>query len=130
MIMNYYKLSKNHKKWFLINKGSIILLLIVMFFIGLSLANVNLPTVEEKLSVTFGVVIAFGLLLLAIMNRLNIFAKFKFMPFLVLFILSLSLKSVIDAVVWSSGLMIIPLVIDDCIFTPIWNNIWYNEYDN
>lgn len=128
--MNFYKLNPKHRKWFIINKTVIILLLIVSFFIGLDLANINLPTVQEKLSVTFGVFIAFGILLLAIFNRLNLFSKLKFMPFLVLFILSLSLKSVIDAVVWSSGLMIIPLIIDDCIFTPIWNNIWYNEYDN
>lgn len=127
--MNFYKLNPKHRKWFIINKTVIILLLIVCFFIGLNLANVSLPTVEEKLSVGFGIIFALGILMLAIFNRLNLFSKLKFMPYLVLFILSLSLKSVIDAVVWSSGLMIIPLIIDDCIFTPIWNNIWYNNYD-
>lgn len=128
--MIFAKMSSRHKALYIVSKASVGLALGAMIPISLSAANVALPTVEMQISVGVGFVGVIAVFILAMLNRISALFKIKSMGFLVIFVIMLALKSSIDILVWSLGLMSIPLLIDDAIITPIWNNIWYKYYDD
>ena len=128
--MIFAKMSNRHKALYIASKASVGLALGAMIPISLSAANVALPTVEMQISVGVGFVGVIAVFILAMLNRISALFKIKSMGFLVIFVIMLALKSSIDILVWSLGLMSIPLLIDDAIITPIWNNIWYKYYDD
>jgi hypothetical protein len=127
--MIFYKLSAHHKKWFIINQVVLFIALIVMFLIALNLAGLKLPSNESKISATFGFILVGIVLLFALLNRISILFKIRSIGFVILWSMFMLLEYIIDPLIWAFGLMMIPLLIDDMIFKPIWNNIWYNEYD-
>jgi hypothetical protein len=127
--MIFYKLSAHHKKWFIINQVVLFIALIVMFLIALNLAGLKLPSNESKISATFGFILVGIVLLFALLNRISILFKIRSIGFVILWSMFMLLEYIIDPLKWAFGLMMIPLLIDDMIFKPIWNNIWYNEYD-
>jgi hypothetical protein len=127
--MIFYKLSAHHKKWFIINQVVLFIALIVMFLIALNLAGLKLPSNESKISATFGFILVGIVLLFALLNRISILFKIRSIGFVILWSVFMLLEYIIDPLKWAFGLMMIPLLIDDMIFKPIWNNIWYNEYD-
>ena len=128
--MIFAKLSSKHKTAYIASKASVGLALGAMIPISLSAADVALPTVQSQISIGIGFVGVIAIFLLAMINRISALFKIKSMGFLVIFVIMLALKSSIDILVWSLGLMSIPLLIDDAIITPIWNNIWYKYYDD
>ena len=128
--MVFAKLSARHKRNYVLSKVAVGAGLVTMIPLSLLAANVTLPTIQEQLSVGIGFIGVMAIFLLAMINRISALFKIKSMGFLVFFVIMLALKSSIDILVWSLGLMSIPLLIDDAIITPIWNNIWYRDYDN
>lgn len=128
--MNFWKLKGKHKKWFIINQLIVISLLIVMLFVAWAVNKVELPTSTQKISASTGFVTGVVILLLAVLNRISVLFKVRSMGFIVFFILFLTIKLVIDVMIWATGLIGLIILLDDVIMVPIWNNIWYNEYDN
>lgn len=128
--MIFAKLSAKHKTAYIVSKASVGVALGAMIPISLAAANVALPTIESQISVGIGFVGVIAVFILAMLNRISALFKIKSMGFLIIFVIMLALKSSIDILVWSLGLMSIPLIIDDAIITPIWNNIWYKYYDD
>jgi len=128
--MVFAKLSSKHKTQYVLSKVGVGAGLVGMIPLSLLAANVNLPTVQQQLSVGIGFIGVIAIFLLAMLNRISSLFKIKSMGFLVFFVIMLALKQSIDIMVWSLGLMSIPLLIDDAIITPIWNNIWYRDYDD
>lgn len=128
--MNFYKLNRVHKKWYIINQIFIILMLFTALTISWSVNKVTLPTNASKLVASTSFIMSVIFFSLAVLNRVGNLFKIKSMGFVFIFIMFLGFKYIIDPVVWTVGLLTIPLLIDDIIFRPIWMNIWYNEYDS
>lgn len=127
--MIFYKLSAKHKKLFIINQICLIIALLIMFLIALNVAGLKLPTNESKISATFGFILVGIVLLFAILNRISVLFKIRSIGFVILWSMFMLLEYIVDPLKWAFGLMMIPLLIDDMIFKPLWNNLWYNEYD-
>lgn len=128
--MNFYKLNRVHKKWFLINQAFILLMLMIALTVSWSVNKVTLPTNASKLVASTSFIMSMVFFALAVLNRVGNLFKIKSMGFIFIFVMFLGFKYIIDPVVWTVGLLTIPLLIDDIIFRPIWMNIWYNEYDS
>jgi len=129
MALIFAKLNSKHKAQYIASKASVGVGLAAMIPVAMLAADVNLPTIESQVSFSIGFVGVLAIFLLAVLNRLAALFKIKSIGFLVVFTVMLALKSSIDIMVWSLGLMSIPLLIDDAIITPIWNNIWYRDYE-
>ena len=127
--MIFYKLSAHHKKLFIINQIVLFVALLIMALIAINMAGLKLPSNESKISATFGFILVGIVLLFALLNRISILFKIRSIGFVILWSMFMLLEYIIDPLKWAFGLMMIPLLIDDMIFKPIWNNIWYNEYD-
>lgn len=127
--MIFYKLSAKHKKLFIINQICLLIALLVMFLIALNVAGLKLPTNESKISATFGFILVGIVLLFAVLNRISVLFKIRSIGFVILWSMFMLLEYIVDPLKWAFGLMMIPLLIDDMIFKPLWNNLWYNEYD-
>lgn len=127
--MIFYKLSAKHKKWFIINQIGLFIALFIMFLIAINMAGLKLPSNESKISATFGFILVGIVLMFALLNRISILFKIRSIGFVILWSMFMLLEYIIDPLKWAFGLMMIPLLIDDMIFKPIWNNIWYNNYD-
>lgn len=126
---NYYKLNKKHKRLYVFNQFMLFASLIGCFFLALHLCKVDLPTNEERLKIPFGFIMLGFIVLMAFMNRLKALFKIKFVGFLIVFLTALLLQSVIDTIVLGTGLILIPLAVDDLILKVMWRNVWYNEYE-
>lgn len=127
--MIFWKLKWKHKKWFIINQLFIFIALLICLIISWNVNKITLPTNVEKLGSSVGFITTTLVFILAIMNRLGTLFKVKSLGFAFMYIMFLGVKFIIDPVTYTIGLMLIPLLIDDILFRPIWNNIWYNEYD-
>lgn len=127
--MSFFKLKWKHKKWFLINQSIVMVLLVSALVIAWRVNKVEMPTNLSKLTTSASWIISVFVLIMALLNRIGALFKVRSAGFLVLFLMFAGLNQVIDVVIWTLGLMLIPLLLDDIIMRPIWLNIWYNEYD-
>jgi hypothetical protein len=125
----FSRLSIKHKKWFIIHQISLLTALIVLTYIAVAVTNPVIIEREDKMSVSVGAFVGIFIFLLAFTNRIKSWIKIKFVMFLVIWILLLSLQLVMDTMIWAIGLNLIPLMIDDMILLPIWRNVWYNQYE-
>lgn len=123
------KLSKKHKKIFLLHKLLLFLSILIMTIIAVSITNPEIVETSDKMSFTLGAMIGFSIMILAFFNRLKTLFKIKFVVFLVIWLLLMSLQMIMSTMLWTIGLVLIPLMIDDLIILPIWNNLWYNVYE-
>lgn len=127
--MIFYKLSPKHKRLYIINQIVLFMALIVAFAVAINKSELELPTNALKLKASAGFVMAAMILALAFMNRLGVLFKIKSMGFVILFLFFSFLQTINAAIVWTTGLMLIPLLIDDIVIRPMWLNLWYNVYD-
>ena len=128
--MIFHKLNKRHKKLFILNQLLVFILIVIAVIVAMAQVKVSLPTNEAKLSASMGFILITNVMVLAIMNRLGTLFKLKSFGMLIFFLLFVFLDKIIDPVKIATGYILIPLLIDDIIFKPIWHNIWYNHYDN
>jgi hypothetical protein len=122
-------LQWKHKKWFLIQKMVIFIMIGLMTYLAIFKTNPVLATRDEKMSVTMGVVVGVIVMLLVVFQFIKSIVKLKSLMFLIAWIILMSLQPIMDTLIWSIGLNIIPLAIDEIIFRPIWESIWYNHYE-
>ena len=127
--MIYYKLATKHKRLYIINQIVLFMALIVAFALAINKSELELPTNALKLKASAGFVMAAMILALAFMNRLGVLFKIKSMGFVILFLFFSFLQTINAAIVWTTGLMLVPLLIDDIVIRPMWLNLWYNVYD-
>jgi len=76
-----------------------------------------------------GATLGISIMILAFFNRLKSLLKIKFVAFLIAWVLLFSLQMIMSTLIWSIGLVLIPLMIDDLIILPLWKNLWYNTYE-
>ena len=122
-------LEWRHKKWYILQKMMIFLLIGLMTYIAIWKTNPVLATRDEKMSVTMGVVVGVIVMLLVVFQFIKSIVKLKFLMFLIAWIILMSLQPIMQTLIWSIGLNIIPLAIDEIIFKPIWESVWYNQYE-
>lgn len=103
--------------------------IIMMIVIAVKVTNPQITSIDDKMSLTMGGMIGFFVLMLAFANRLKSLLKVKFVAFLIIWLLLFSFNKVIDTMIWTVGLSLIPLAIDDLILKPIWRNVWFNNYE-
>lgn len=127
--MNYFKLNKKHKKWYIIHQVVLFISIMAMMALAGHLGGITLLVKEDMIRVPLGFIIIGIVGLLAMLNRLKSLFKIKFIGFGIVFAAALFLQSVMHVLVIASGLMLIPLFIDDVILQPIWKSIWYNQYE-
>mgnify|MGYP003483304163 CR=1 FL=1 len=127
--MVFWKLPKKHKIKWLTQKLIIVLCVIAALPIAWAMSDVQMPTNAMKLSGNFSFYATVFIVIMAIFNRVNTLFKVKSVGFVFLFLVFSGISIVIQPILWTLGLIIIPLLIDDLVLTPIWANLWYNEYD-
>ena len=125
----FSRLSLKHKKWFVIHQVSLLITLLVMTYVAVSVTNPVIIERDVKMQLSVGAFVGIFVFILAFTNRIKSWIKIKFVMFLVIWILLLSLQVVMDTMIWAIGLNLIPLMIDDLILIPIWRNVWYNQYE-
>jgi membrane-associated HD superfamily phosphohydrolase len=123
-------LEWRHKKWYLLQKMIIFAMIGLMTYLAIVKTNPVLATRDEKMSVSMGVVVGLIVMMFVVFQWIkSIIVKHKFLMFLIAWIILMSLQPIMDTLIWSIGLNIIPLAIDEIIFRPIWESIWYNNYE-
>ena len=113
--MIYHALSKKHKKQFMINQLVVVAALVVALIVSWQVSGIQLPTSADKLVASAGFVTSGGVLLLAILNRIGTLFKVRSFGFLIFFLLFATIKTVLDVLMWTTGLMFLVLLLDDLI---------------
>lgn len=109
----FIKYDKTDKIKFIVAKVIIFILIILAALLAMHLAKVDLPKATQKVSWGFGLTLIAFIVVLAYLNRLKMLFKIKSIGFLVAFVILSLLRVGIDALVWGTGLVAIPLLIDD-----------------
>jgi len=123
------KLSKQHKKLFIISQLMLFITIAMMTSIAIVITNPEITKPADKMSLTVGVILALTVMALAFSNRLKSLLKIKFVAFLIIWLILFSLQAIMGTLIWTIGLVLIPLMIDDLIILPLWKNLWYNNYE-
>ena len=126
---NYHKLSTKHKRKFISYQMILFLVIAIMAGIALAITDPEVVDPSDKMSLTIGVTLVLSIVGLAFLNRLKSLLKIKFVVFLIAFVILFSLQMIMTTLIWTIGLVLIPLMIDDLIIVPLWNNLWYNIYE-
>ena len=122
-------LNAKHKKWFIIHQISLLALIGIMVYIAVLKTNPNIVESSDKISLTIGGSLGLMIFILAFFNRLKNLLKIKFIVFLITWVLLFSLQMIMTTLIWTIGLVLIPLMIDDLFLIPLWKNLWYNVYE-
>ena len=127
----FSKLSSKHKWLFIMYQLLLFIFIALMTIIAINKTDPSVSTDAQKMSLSLGMgtMIGLGIMAIAFMNRLKSLLKVKFFVFLVMFVILSSLNMIMATLIWTIGLVLIPLMIDDLILLPIWRNIWYNNYE-
>lgn len=128
--MIFYKMNMKHKSWYIVNKILVFIAIGVGLLLAMNKTEIKLPTTASKLSASLGFIMLMFVFSMAVLNRIGSIFKIKSVGFVVFFFLFLGLEYIVEPVRIATGYMMIPLLVDDLIFTPIWLNIWYNKYAN
>lgn len=124
----YWKLSPKHKRLYALNQILLFASIALMGYIAISVTNPVIVERQDKMSVTIGAMVGLVVIILAFANRIKAILKVKFVAFLIAWVILVSLSKVMETLIYTVGLVLIPLAIDDLILLPIWRNVWYNQY--
>lgn len=113
MFVMFMKYNRKDQKKFLIYKGIILVLILLMAYAAIKLSKLNLPTLKEQVSFGIGVIMIILVVVLALFNRIKSLLKIKSLGFVYAFIALLLLSFAIETLVIGVGLITIPLLIDD-----------------
>lgn len=125
----FQKLTTKHKWLFRLYQVGLFGTIAGLTYGGIVWSNTELATASDQMSVTIGGMTAMLVGLFAYMGKLKGLVKIKFLMFGLVWFLLFSLQMVMPVLLWTIGLVIAPLAIDDLILLPIWKNVWYNNYE-
>lgn len=124
----FWALSSKHKKLYILNNLVLVLALVVAMIVAWMVNKVQMPTEVSKLSASSGFVTGIAVLLVALLNKAGSLFKIRSVGFLVFWIIFMMIRSVLDVMMWTTGLMAGILLFQDIILEPMWKNLWWNEY--
>lgn len=125
----FAQLSSKHKKWFILHQATLFTTVGGLTYAGIKITNPEILTANDQMSLTIGAIVGILIGILAYSNRLKSLIKIKFMAFAIAWVLLYSLQAIMPTLIWTIGLVITPLMVDDLILVPVWNNLWYNNYE-
>lgn len=124
----FLKYSKMDKIKFILSKLIVFVLIIIMGLLAMHFAKVDLPSAKEKLSWGVGLILIMMIVAFAYLNRLKTLFKIKSVGFLISFVILLLMRVGIDALVWGTGLVAIPLLVDDVIINNYFKYLDLTKY--
>ena len=124
----FWALSPKHKKLYILNNLVLVLALVAAMIVAWMVNKVQMPTEVSKLSASSGFVTGIAVLLVALLNKAGSLFKIRSVGFLIFWIIFMMIRSVLDVMMWTTGLMAGILLFQDIILEPIWKNLWWNEY--
>lgn len=107
--------DKKYKTRYILFKGLILMGIILALVGAYFKTGLKLPSLEHKLSFGFGFILLVVVGAMAFFNRIKLLFKVRSIGFLILFIMLLLLSVAMETLLWSLGLVSIPLIIDDLI---------------
>ncbi len=120
--------QKKDRKKLILYKSLVIVMIIGAALLAAHINNLSLPTVEEKISWSLGVILIVIVATLAIFNRIKLLFKVKSLGF-IFAVVALSLLRVgIDTLISSLWLISIPLLIDDLIIESYFKYLDIKKY--
>ena len=125
----FYKMPGKLKFGYILYKLLIFVFIIAMGVTAVFASGLSLPTIESQLSFSVGLVLIGIVTLLALSNRLRSLIKIKSVSFITMFLILLAFSYTINYLIYSVGLISIPLVVDDAILSPMWDNYVANTQD-
>lgn len=123
----FYKFDSKHKRLYVLSKLLVFIVIVIMGVVAMKASGLELPTVEEQLKFGGGIVLVVVVVLMAMFNRLRTLFKIKSLGFVIVFLILLAFSYTIKTLIWSIGLISIPLLIDDIIINPLWINYYYDK---
>lgn len=105
--------SKKHKTQWILSKVIIFLGILGALVGAFYKSNIQLPTLESKLSFGVGFIMLLTVGTMAFFNRIKVLFKIRSVGFVILFLMLLLLSVAMNTLLWGLGLVSIPLLIDD-----------------
>ena len=92
-------LEWRHKKWYILQKMMIFLMIGLMTYLAIFKTNPVLVTRDEKMSVTMGVVVGVFIMILVVFQFIKSIVKLKFLMFLIAWIILMSLQPIMQTLI-------------------------------
>lgn len=118
----YYKLPGKKKVGYVFSKVAVFLSTVGAGIGAVFASGLELTTPANQVNFTFGAILLVGLGILAGLGRLKNIVKIKSVGWLIAFALIAIFHSMSYFLLWGIGLTSIPLLIDDMVVNPLWNN--------
>jgi len=125
----FSKLTSKHKKLFVLHQSLLFATIGGLTYAGIKITNPVIVSTEGQMTLTICAIVGILVGILAYSNRLKGLLKIKFVGFAIAFVLLYSLQAIMPTLIWTIGMIITPLMVDDLILLPIWKNVWYNNYE-
>lgn len=122
------KYDKKDKRKHFIMKSFVFIGVIFALILAANLGGLDAPTFKDKIEVGlgYGIIIVVGLF--AVLERIKLLFKVKFIGWLILFIAFYIMHIHMSVLLWSLGLVTIPLAYDDIIVRPYFKNLNFTKY--
>lgn len=102
----------------------------LMTFLAMRFSKVEVPELKNQVSLGLGFILIMIIAVLAIFNRINILFKIKSIAFLIIFLILLFFRSTIETLTIATGLITIPLLVDDLIINNYFKYLNIKKYWN
>lgn len=128
MFKMYLSYDKKDKRKFKLSKLTVFLLIILMGYLSTVFSKIELPSLKDQLNFGIGTILILIVVVLAIFNRLSILFKVKSVGFLIVFLILLFFRYHIDTLVITTGLITIPLLLDDLVINNYFKYLNVTKY--
>lgn len=128
MFKMYLSYDRKDKRKFRLSKLTVFLLIILMGYLSTVFSKIELPSLKEQLNFGSGLILILIVVVLAIFNRLSILFKVKSVGFLIVFLILLFFRYHIDTLVITTGLITIPLLLDDLVINNYFKYLNVTKY--
>lgn len=128
MFKMYLSYDKKDKRKFKLFKLTVFLLIILMGYLSTVFSKIELPSLKDQLNFGIGTILILIVVVLAIFNRLSILFKVKSVGFLIVFLILLFFRYHIDTLVITTGLITIPLLLDDLVINNYFKYLNVTKY--
>lgn len=125
----FYKMPKGKKFGYVMSKVGVVTGIAGASVGAFFASGVQLPTMESKLSFSIGAILIVIIGIIAMLGKIKQLFKVKSIGWIVVFLITWAFSSVATLLVYTLGFVTIPLVIDDLIVSPLWNNYIANTQE-
>lgn len=124
----FLQYDKKDKRKYVYAKIFVFSLLIGAFIAAMLITNTKLPSVEEKFNVGIGFVFVAFTFVIATTKLAKLFVKFKSLGFIMVLGILFFFKYVMDTLLVSLALALIPLLLNDLLINPYFMYLNMTKY--